>query len=284
MTNNYLVHPGWDPILVSLGPLDLRWYGLMYLVGLAFAWWWGNRQADRSQQGVAIGNQSWTREQWSDLLFWGFLALIIGGRVGYVLFYQFAGFVHNPLSLFDITSGGMSFHGGLLGVISAIILYAKVKGRSVLAVGDFVAPLVPIGLGAGRLGNFINGELWGRTTDVPWAMIFPAAGPDPRHASQLYQAFFEGLVLFTVLYVFTRKPRATGMVGGLFLACYGAFRLFTEAFRQPDAHLGLLAGQLSMGQWLSLPMLLAGITLMVLAKRGTFSPNKRDFSAPASKK
>ena len=283
MTSNYLVHPGWDPIIVSLGPVDLRWYGLMYLVGLAFAWWWGNRQADRSQHGVAIGNQSWSREQWSDLLFWGFLALVIGGRVGYVIFYQVPEFASNPLSLFNIGSGGMSFHGGLLGAITAIVLYAKFKGRSVLAVGDFVAPLVPIGLGAGRLGNFINGELWGRTTDVPWAMVFPAAGPDPRHASQLYQAFFEGLVLFGVLYLFTRKPRATGMVSGLFLACYGAFRLFTEAFRQPDAHLGLLAGQLSMGQWLSLPMLLAGIILMVLAQRGTFTPAKRDFAASTGK-
>ena len=270
MNQDYLVHPGWDPILVSVGPIDLRWYGLMYLVGLAFAWWWGNRQADRSLQGHAIGNQSWTREQWSDLLFWGFLALIIGGRLGYVLFYQFTDFLNNPLVLLNIRSGGMSFHGGLLGVITAIVVYAKVKGRSIMAVGDFVAPLVPIGLGAGRLGNFINGELWGRTTDVPWAMVFPAAGPDPRHASQLYQAFFEGLVLFAVLYLFTRKPRKTGMVGGLFLACYGAFRLFTELFRQPDAHLGLLAGQLSMGQWLSLPMLLAGIVLMVLAHRGVF--------------
>ncbi|MCC5880670.1 MAG: prolipoprotein diacylglyceryl transferase [Idiomarina sp.] len=284
MANNYMVHPGWDPIIFSVGPVDLRWYGLMYLLGLAFAWWWGNRQAQRSQQGVAIGNQSWTKEQWSDLLFWGFLALIIGGRVGYVIFYQFAEFTSNPLSLFNMSSGGMSFHGGLLGAITAIVLYAKVKGRSVLAVGDFVAPLVPIGLGAGRLGNFINGELWGRTTDVPWAMIFPAAGPDPRHASQLYQAFFEGLVLFAVLYLFTRKPRQTGMVSGLFLACYGAFRLFTEAFRQPDAHLGLLAGQLSMGQWLSIPMLLAGIALMLVASRGTFTPTKRDFTQPASKK
>ncbi|MCL5050714.1 MAG: prolipoprotein diacylglyceryl transferase [Firmicutes bacterium] len=284
MQQNYLVHPGWDPILVSLGPIDVRWYGLMYLVGLAFAWWWGNRQADRSQQGVAVGNQVWTREQWSDLLFWGFLALIVGGRVGYVLFYQFEQFAANPLFLFSMSAGGMSFHGGLLGAITAIIVYAKVKGRSVMAVGDFVAPLVPIGLGAGRLGNFINGELWGRTTDVPWAMVFPAAGPDPRHASQLYQAFFEGLVLFLILYWFTRKPRATGMVGGLFLAGYGAFRLFTEMFRQPDAHLGLLAGQLSMGQWLSLPMLLGGIVLMVLAQRGVFTITDNRFSPVTGKR
>lgn len=284
MNREYYVHPGFDPVFFSIGPVDVRWYGLMYLVGLAFAWWWGNRQADRSQQGVAVGGQSWTREQWSDLLFWGFLALIIGGRVGYVIFYQFATFANNPLYLFDITSGGMSFHGGLLGAITAIVLYARAKGRSIMAVGDFVAPLVPIGLGAGRLGNYINGELWGRISDVPWAVIFPAAGPEPRHASQLYQAFFEGLVLFILLYLFSRKPRPTGAIGGLFLVGYGAARLFTEYFREPDAHLGLLAGSLSMGQWLSLPMILTGIILIALAYKGVFTPTAGSSqSKPASK-
>lgn len=277
MSQSHYVHPGFDPIFFSIGPVDVRWYGLMYLVGLTFAWWWGNRQADRSQQGVAVGGEIWTREQWSDLLFWGFLALIIGGRVGYVLFYQFAAFVDNPLYLLDMRSGGMSFHGGLLGAISAIILYAKIKGRSVLATGDFVAPLVPIGLGAGRLGNYINGELWGRTTDVSWGIIFPAAGPDPRHASQLYQAFFEGLVLFLLLFLFSRKPRPTGAIGGLFLVGYGLARLFTEQFREPDAHLGLLAASLSMGQWLSLPMVLAGLILMLLAYKGVFTPTSDKF-------
>ncbi|RUO29821.1 prolipoprotein diacylglyceryl transferase [Aliidiomarina sedimenti] len=272
MTRDYYVHPGFDPIFFSVGPLDVRWYGLMYLVGLAFAWWWGNRQADRSQQGQAIGGEVWTREQWSDLLFWGFLALIIGGRVGYVLFYQFSAFLANPLYLFDITSGGMSFHGGLLGAIVAILLYAKVKGRSIMAVGDFVAPLVPIGLGAGRIGNYINGELWGRTTDVPWAVIFPAAGPDPRHASQLYQAFFEGLLLFALLFWFSRRQRPTGAIAGLFLIGYGCARLFTEYFREPDAHLGLLAASLSMGQWLSIPMVLVGVLFLLLAYRGVFKP------------
>jgi phosphatidylglycerol---prolipoprotein diacylglyceryl transferase len=271
MSRDYYVHPGFDPVFFSIGPVDVRWYGLMYLVGLAFAWWWGNRQADRSQQQAGgIGGEVWTREQWSDLLFWGFLALIVGGRVGYVIFYQFQAFISNPLYLFDMTSGGMSFHGGLLGAIVAIVLYAVKKKRSIMAVGDFVAPLVPIGLGAGRVGNYINGELWGRVTDVPWAVIFPAAGPDPRHASQLYQAFLEGLVLFAVLYLFSRKPRPVGAIGGLFLAGYATTRLITEFFRQPDAHLGLLAGSLSMGQWLSIPMLLAGIILMVLAYQGRF--------------
>lgn len=267
---NHYVHPGFDPVIFSLGIVDVRWYGLMYLVGFAFAWWWGNRQAARSKQ-IPIGGEIWTKEQWSDLLFWGFLALIIGGRLGYVLFYQFPTFLSNPLYLFDMRSGGMSFHGGLLGAITTIILYARIKGRSVMAVGDFVAPLIPVGLGAGRIGNYINGELWGRVSDVPWAVIFPAAGPEPRHASQLYQAFFEGLVLFTVLYLFSRKPRPTGAIGGLFLLGYGLSRLFTEFFRQPDAHLGLLAGSMSMGQWLSLPMIVAGIVLMVLAYQGVFS-------------
>jgi phosphatidylglycerol:prolipoprotein diacylglycerol transferase len=262
MDYEYYVHPGYDPVLVSLGPVDIRWYGLMYLVGLAFAWWWGNRQADRSED--------WTRENWSDMLFWGFLALIIGGRIGYVLFYQFGRLLENPLYLFDITSGGMSFHGGLIGAIVAIIIYARKKNRSVMAVGDFIAPLVPIGLGAGRIGNYINGELWGRVTDVPWAVIFPAAGPQPRHASQLYQALLEGLLLFILLYLFSRKPRPVGAVAGLFLAGYGCARFIGEFFRQPDAHLGLLAGSMSMGQLLSLPMIAAGLIIMWLAYRGQF--------------
>lgn len=279
MTVNYYVHPAYDPVIVSLGIVDLRWYGLMYLVGFAFAWWWGNRQAQRSRQ-TPIGGEVWSKEQWSDLLFWGFLALIIGGRLGYVLFYQFPTFLSNPLYLFDMRSGGMSFHGGLLGAITTIIVYARVKGRSIMAVGDFVAPLIPVGLGAGRIGNYINGELWGRVTDVPWAVIFPAAGPEPRHASQLYQAFLEGLVLFGLLYLFSRKPRPTGAIGGLFLLGYGLSRLLTEFFRQPDAHLGLLAGSLSMGQWLSLPMIIAGIVLMVLAYQGVFSkPTKASVAA-----
>ncbi|RUO26461.1 prolipoprotein diacylglyceryl transferase [Aliidiomarina minuta] len=265
MNQDYYVHPGYDPVLVSLGPLDIRWYGLMYLIGLAFAWWWGNKQADR--------HPDWSRENWSDLLFWGFLALIIGGRVGYVLFYQFESMLANPLYLFDITSGGMSFHGGLLGAIAAIVFYALKKKRSIMSVGDFVAPLVPIGLGAGRIGNYINGELWGRVTDVPWAVIFPAGGPEPRHASQLYQAFLEGAVLFALLYWFSRKPRPVGAIGGLFLLGYGCARLFTEFFREPDAHLGLLAGSLSMGQWLSLPMIIGGAVIMWLAYRGQFGKN-----------
>jgi len=263
MSSEVLHHPYIDPIIVSVGPLDLRWYGLMYLVGFLFAWWWGNRQCRMSHYAA----QGWTEQRFSDLLFWAFMGVIIGGRVGYVIFYQWAYFVDNPLYLFDITSGGMSFHGGLLGVITVLWIFAKRNGHSLLAVGDFVAPLVPVGLGAGRIGNFINGELWGRVSDVPWAMVFRGAGDLPRHPSQLYQAALEGLLLFVVLALFSRKPRPTGAIGGLFLVGYGLARFVVEYAREPDEHLGYLAFGWSMGQWLSAPMVLAGIGLMIYAYR-----------------
>lgn len=264
--SDYLVHPNIDPIIVSIGPFDLRWYGLMYLVGFLFAWWWGNRQCQQPHHAA----QGWTEKRFSDLLFWGFMGVIVGGRVGYVIFYQFDHFVQNPLYLFDITSGGMSFHGGMLGVISVLWIFAAKTKQSLLAVGDFIAPLVPVGLGAGRIGNFINGELWGRVTDVPWAMIFPAAGPFPRHPSQLYQALLEGFLLFAILALYSRKPRPVGAIGGLFLIGYGLARFVVEYAREPDAHLGLLAFGWSMGQWLSAPMVVIGALLMVFAyKRGS---------------
>ncbi|WP_194757004.1 prolipoprotein diacylglyceryl transferase [Aliidiomarina indica] len=261
MNSEHLQFPGWDPVAIAIGPLQLHWYGLMYLVGAGFALWWGNRQADR--------DPNWSRQAWQDMLFWGFIALIIGGRLGYALFYQFPTLVQDPLYLFRFSEGGMSFHGGLIGAITAIFIFAWKTNRSFLSVGDFVAPLVPVGLGAGRIGNFINGELWGRVSDVPWAMVFPTGGPFPRHPSQLYQAFAEGLVLFVILWAFSRKPRPVGAVGGLFLVGYGCARLVTELFREPDAHLGTL-GLFTMGQWLSIPMVIAGVTLMVLAYQGRF--------------
>ncbi|RUO60161.1 prolipoprotein diacylglyceryl transferase [Pseudidiomarina marina] len=257
----YMVHPSIDPIIVSIGPLDLRWYGLMYLVGFLFAWWWGNRQCRMPH----YADQGWTEKRFSDLLFWAFMGVILGGRIGYVVFYQFEYFIENPLYLFDITSGGMSFHGGMLGVIAVLWIFAAKTKQSLLAIGDFVAPLVPVGLGAGRIGNFINGELWGRVTDVPWAMIFPAAGPLPRHPSQLYQAALEGLLLFIVLALYSRKPRPVGAIGGLFLIGYGLARFVVEYAREPDSHLGLLSFGWSMGQWLSAPMVVAGVVLMLLA-------------------
>jgi len=253
-----LEFPEIDPIIFSVGPLSVRWYGLMYLIGFAFAMWWANRQAEKPNSG-------WTKEQVSDLLFYGMLGVILGGRVGYVLFYQFSYFLENPLYLFRIDQGGMSFHGGTLGVITAIFIFAWTRKKSIFAVGDFVVPLVPVGLLAGRIGNFINGELWGRTTDVPWAMVFPTGGPLPRHPSQLYEAFFEGLVLFIILYLFAKKPRPAGSVAGVFLLGYGVFRFAIEYFREPDAHLGLFGGFISMGQILSLPMVIGGLGLIIWA-------------------
>ncbi|MFY8272948.1 prolipoprotein diacylglyceryl transferase [Pseudoalteromonas sp. SSDWG2] len=249
-----LEFPQIDPVIFEVGPLAVRWYGLMYLIGFACAMWLANRQA-------AKPGSTWTKDQVSDLLFYGMLGVILGGRIGYVLFYQFDYFLENPLYLFRIDQGGMSFHGGTLGVITAVAWFAKSRGKTFLEVGDFVAPLVPLGLLAGRIGNFINGELWGRTTDVSWGIVFPTGGPEPRHPSQLYEAFFEGLVLFLILQWFIRKPRPAGSVGGVFLLGYGVFRFAIEYFREPDAHLGLFGGFISMGQILSLPMVIVGAGL-----------------------
>ena len=253
-----LQFPDIDPVIFSVGPLSVRWYGLMYLIGFALAMWLANRQAEKPNSG-------WTKEQVSDLLFYGMLGVILGGRIGYVLFYQFSYFIENPLYLFRIDQGGMSFHGGTLGVITAIAIFAWTRKKSLFEVGDFVVPLVPLGLLAGRIGNFINGELWGRVTDVPWAFVFPTGGPEPRHPSQLYEAFLEGLVLFLILQWFIKKPRPAGSVAGLFLLGYGVFRFIVEYFREPDAHLGLFAGVISMGQILSLPMVIGGLGLLIWA-------------------
>ncbi|MAD16926.1 MAG: prolipoprotein diacylglyceryl transferase [Alteromonadaceae bacterium] len=262
MVSSYFTFPQIDPIIFSIGPLSLRWYGLMYLVGFAAAFWLA---------GVRLSRTNWTKEQLSDLLFWGFLGVILGGRIGYVLFYQFELFLSDPLYLFKIWTGGMSFHGGLLGVITALWWFSRKAKCTFLQVGDFIAPLVPIGLGAGRIGNFINAELWGRTTDVSWGVIFPGAGPLPRHPSQLYEFALEGVVLFLMLWLYSRKPRPIGAVSGLFLLGYGSFRFFVEFFREPDQHIGLYEGAFSLGisqgQILSAPMIIGGIALMVWAVR-----------------
>lgn len=250
--------PHIDPVLIEIGPLAVCWYGLMYLFGFMFALWLANKRADKPNSG-------WTRDQVSDLLFAGFLGVVIGGRVGYVLFYNFGYFLDNPLYLFEVWTGGMSFHGGLLGVISAMLWYGYKNNRSFFTIADFVAPLVPFGLGAGRLGNFMNGELWGRVTDVPWAMVFPTGGPFPRHPSQLYEFALEGVVLFFILNWFIRKPRPLGAVSGLFLFGYGTFRFLVEYVRQPDAQLGLFGDWISMGQILSLPMVIGGLLMMLWA-------------------
>ncbi|NLU15300.1 MAG: prolipoprotein diacylglyceryl transferase [Serratia liquefaciens] len=282
MTNSYLAFPKFDPVIFSIGPVSLHWYGLMYLVGFVFAMWLAVRRANKP-------GSCWTKDEVENLLYAGFLGVFIGGRVGYVLFYNLPLFLDNPLYLFKVWDGGMSFHGGLMGVILVMFWFARRTKRTFFQVSDFIAPLIPFGLGAGRLGNFINGELWGRvTTDTPWAMLFPssraedvalaAADPQllpilnqygvlPRHPSQLYELLLEGVVLFIILNLFIRKPRPMGAVSGLFLIGYGIFRIIVEAFRQPDAQLGLFDGVISMGQILSVPMVVAGIIMMIWAYR-----------------
>ena len=256
--SSYLVFPNIDPVIFSLGPLSVRWYGMMYLVGFVAAYMLAHKRLHQT---------GWTRDQLSDLLFWSFVGVIVGGRVGYVLFYQFSMFIDNPLYLFKIWAGGMSFHGGLLGVLTALLWQTKRLNTTFLTLGDFVAPLVPIGLGAGRIGNFLNAELWGRTTDVPWAVIFPNAGNIPRHPSQLYEFALEGVLLFVILWLYSAKRRPVGAVSGLFLLGYGCFRFFVEYFREPDAHIGLYPLGLSQGQLLCMPMIILGIGLMVYAYR-----------------
>ncbi|MCO7190902.1 MULTISPECIES: prolipoprotein diacylglyceryl transferase [unclassified Pseudoalteromonas] len=257
-----LQFPEIDPIIFSIGPLSVRWYGVMYLIGFAFAMWWANKEADKPNSG-------WTKDEVSDLLFYGMLGVILGGRIGYVLFYQFSHFLENPMYLLRIDQGGMSFHGGALGVIAGIFIFAWRFKKSPLAVGDFVVPMVPVGLLAGRIGNFINGELWGRATDVPWAVVFPTGGPVARHPSQLYEAFLEGLVLFIILIWYRKQARPAGSVAGLFLLGYGSFRFIVEYFREPDAHIGLYAGMISQGQILSLPMVIGGLGLMIWSHKRT---------------
>lgn len=268
MSASYFTFPQIDPVIYSLGPVSLRWYGLMYLVAFGLAWWLANRAAKKPGSG-------WTEQQVSDLLFIGFLGVILGGRVGYVLFYQFDLFLAEPLYLIKIWTGGMSFHGGLLGVLLAMAWFAKRNNKGFLQLGDFVAPLIPLGLAAGRLGNFINAELWGRTTDVPWAVLFPNAGASPRHPSQLYEFALEGLVLFALIILYRRVNPPTGSLGGLFLAGYGSARFYVEFYREPDAHLGVLSAGMSMGQWLSLPMIIAGIGLIIYAYSTGSKVNKR---------
>lgn len=254
-----MLAPNIDPVAIALGPVKVHWYGLMYVFGFLALWFFTVRRAKQPDSG-------WTAEQVSDLVFYGALGVILGGRIGYMLFYNLSQYIDHPLDIFKVWQGGMSFHGGLIGVLLAMLYFARKTGRTFFTVADFIAPWTPIGLGLGRLGNFINHELWGRTTDVPWGMVFRDGGPLPRHPSQLYQAALEGLALFVILWLFTRKPRPTASVSGLFLVGYGTFRVIAEFVREPDAQLGYLAfGWLTMGQVLSVPMILFGIGLMVWA-------------------
>jgi phosphatidylglycerol:prolipoprotein diacylglycerol transferase len=256
-----LVHPNFDPIALQLGPIAIRWYGLMYLAGFAAFVILGRI---RARQNLMSG---WHPRDVDAMLFVGVLGVILGGRLGYVLFYQPTYYLSHPLEILAIWQGGMSFHGGFLGVLLAMVFSARSHHKAWLEVTDFIAPLVPLALGFGRLGNFINGELWGRVTDVPWGMVFANAGPIARHPSQLYELALEGIVLFAVLWIYTRRPRPRGAASGLFLLGYGAARFAVEFFREPDSFLGTLALGMTMGQWLSLPMLLGGPLMMYHAYR-----------------
>jgi phosphatidylglycerol:prolipoprotein diacylglycerol transferase len=255
-----LVHPNIDPIAFSIGPLAVRWYGLMYLAGFAIGWGLGLR---RIKQGAA----PITRQQLDDLVFLIVLGVILGGRLGYVLFYKPVYYASHPLEIFAIWQGGMSFHGGLLGVMLAMVFAARRSRTDWLRLMDFLAPLCPPGLAAGRLGNFINGELPGRVTDLPWGMVFRGAGDAPRHPSQLYQFALEGVALFVLLWWFSSKPRPRGQVSAMFLLGYGVLRFIAEFGREPDAFLGYLALGLTMGQWLCLAMIAAGGALFAWSRR-----------------
>lgn len=254
-----LVHPQFDPIAIQIGPLAVRWYGLMYLVGFVASVLLARK---RIRQQPDLG---WTMRAVDDFLFYAVIGVVVGGRLGYVLFYKLSEYVHDPIKIFYVWEGGMSFHGGFLGVILAMLWYARRSQRHWFAVTDFIAPLVPVGLGAGRIGNFINGELWGRPTDLPWGMHFPLVDPLARHPSQLYEAALEGVLLFVILWTFSRKPRPLGAVSAVFLVSYGVMRFLVEYTREPDSFLGLLTLGWTMGQWLSLPMIIGGVAMLAWA-------------------
>jgi phosphatidylglycerol:prolipoprotein diacylglycerol transferase len=253
-----LTYPEIDPVIFSIGFVKVRWYGLMYVIGFLVGWWLARRRSQRSDSPV-------TPEQVDDLVFYAMLGVIVGGRVGYAVVYGWSQLTSDPLYLIRITEGGMSFHGGLVGVMTAMWLYGRKLGHSIWRMTDFIAPMVPLGLGFGRIGNFINGELWGKPTDVPWGFL---VNGQVLHPSQLYEALLEGFVLFAVLWIYSSKPRPYLAVSGMFLLLYGIFRFVVEFWRVPDAHLSYLAlGWVTMGQILSLPMIIAGAALLGMAYR-----------------
>ena len=255
------IYPKIDPVAFSIGPIKVHWYGLMYLVGFVSAW-------GLALFRIARYKLDWTKEQVDDLIFYAACGVILGGRLGYMLFYTGGDFFHRPWIFFKLWDGGMSFHGGLVGVILALMYFGKKINKPFWQIADFAAPLVPIGIAAGRLGNFINGELWGRITDVPWAMVYYHVDSNPRHPSQLYEFFLEGIVLFVITWWYASKERAAGKVSAIFLISYGLLRFIAESFRQPDSQLGFIAfGWLTMGQLLSLPMVIGGLAILVYVKK-----------------
>ena len=265
-----LIHPEFDPVAIRLGPLAIHWYGLSYLAAFILFVLLGRMRLRQKPYARQVEQGLWRTTDVEDLLLAGILGVILGGRLGYVLFYKPQWYLSHPLDIFKVWEGGMSFHGGLLGVIAAMLWFAHSRQRPWLQVADFVAPCVPTGLAAGRIGNFINGELWGRfsSADLPWGMVFPHSGSMlPRHPSQLYQFLLEGLLLFALLWWYAKGPRKTGQVAAAFLVGYGSLRFVAEYFREPDDFLGLLSLGMSMGQWLCVPMVLAGVGLWVWASR-----------------
>ncbi|HBD23762.1 MAG TPA: prolipoprotein diacylglyceryl transferase [Oceanospirillaceae bacterium] len=254
-----LTYPNIDPIALQLGPISIHWYGIMYMLAFASAWWLAMRRAPIA---------GFSKEQVSDIIFYGAIGVVLGGRIGYILFYQFGAFIREPSMILRVWEGGMSFHGGLIGVILAVIFCARRQQRSFASIMDFVAPIVPLGLGAGRLGNFIGGELWGRPTELPWGMVFPHVDQLARHPSQLYQFALEGIFLFILVWLYSAKPRASLRISGMFLLGYGGQRLVVEFARQPDAHLNFIAfGWLTQGQLLSIPMIALGLYLLLRKAR-----------------
>ena len=261
-----LTYPEIDPVIFSIGFLKIRWYGLMYVIGFLLAWWLARRRSRRDDSPI-------NAEQVDDLVFYAMLGVIVGGRVGYALVYGTDQLLSDPFYLFRITEGGMSFHGGLAGVLIAMWLYGRKLKHTMWKMTDFVAPLVPLGLGFGRIGNFINGELWGKPTDVPWAFVVDGVA---RHPSQLYEALLEGFILFAILWVYSAKPRPYLAVSGMFLLFYGVFRFAIEFVRLPDEDPGYIAwGWVTMGQILSAPMIIAGVILVFMAYRSTNTSEAR---------
>lgn len=254
-------YPHIDPVAISLGPLQIHWYGLMYVIGIVGTWWLARLRAPKL-------HPEWRMEVIDDMIFYAALGVVLGGRIGYMLFYNLPVLLDDPLALFKVWQGGMSFHGGMLGVFTALWLLGRSTKIGFFPLTDFIAPMVPIGLFTGRIGNFINGELWGKPTELPWGMVFSEAGPLPRHPSQLYEAALEGVLLFAVLMLFSHKPRPTMAVSGLFMIGYGLCRFSVEFVREPDRHLGYLAFDwLTMGQLLTMPMIIFGAGLMIYAYR-----------------